>query len=439
MTTDLQGNSLTGASADSASAYQNALHKLNLYSADPLPDIDSALAQQPECASLHIIRGLILAIATEPAAMHDAQATLAGLQRLPVNDREQSLVEALAFMVTGHWRAAGHHLDRHSMRYPLDLLALQTGHLIDFYCANSRNLRERIARALPHWQASVAGYPVVLGMYAFGLEETGDYARAEDYGRQAVYLQPLDCWAHHAVAHVMEMQGRPEDGIGWMIAREPHWSAESNFFKVHNWWHRALFHLDLGQNDDALALYDRQIRAQPSPAVLDLIDASALLWRLQLAEVEVGGRWRELAECWLNHADGSTYPFNDWHAAMALLGAEQEEALQELITRLQQGAERAATGSWIKAIALPLVQGFADFQHGNYSEAIATLLPVRHFADQFGGSHAQRDIIDLTLLAAAKRGGDRVTLRALANERLALRPYSVMSRGFLAAVSALEQ
>ncbi|MBZ9966671.1 MULTISPECIES: hypothetical protein [unclassified Mesorhizobium] len=89
-------------------------------------------------------------------------------------------------------------------------------------------------------------------MHAFGLEETGDYGRAEEVGRLAVALQPLDCWAHHAVAHVMEMQGRAEDGIGWMIAREPHWSADDNFFRVHNWWHRSLCHLDLGQADEAL-------------------------------------------------------------------------------------------------------------------------------------------------------------------------------------------
>src|SRR3546814_11029596 len=73
-------------------------------------------------------------------------------------------------------------------------------------------------------------------MHAFGLEETGDYARAEAAGRRALDIQPLDCWAHHAVAHVMEMQGRAEDGIGWMLAREPHWSGADNLFRVPNWW-----------------------------------------------------------------------------------------------------------------------------------------------------------------------------------------------------------
>src|SRR3546814_11249034 len=105
-------------------------------------------------------------------------------------------------------------------------------------------------------------------MYAFGLEEGGDYARAEAKGREAVERQPLDCWAHHAVAHVMEMQGRPQDGLGWMIAREPQWSGDDNFFKVLNWWHRALCHLELGQAEACLALYDGPVREARSAVAL---------------------------------------------------------------------------------------------------------------------------------------------------------------------------
>jgi hypothetical protein len=119
-------------------------------------------------------------------------------------------------------------------------------------------------------------------------------------GRRAlVELQPLDCWAHHAVAHVMEMQGRAEDGIGWMIAREPYWSGDDNFFKVHNWWHRALCSTSSSdEHDEALALYDGPIREDRSAVALDLVDASALLWRLHLLGHDVGSRWQELADAW---------------------------------------------------------------------------------------------------------------------------------------------
>src|SRR3546814_6562340 len=115
----------------------------------------------------------------------------------------------------------------------------------------------------------------------------------------------------------MEMQGRPQDGLGWMIAREPQWSGDDNFFKVLNWWHRALCHLELGQAEACLALYDGPVREARSAVALDLIDASALLWRLQLTGQDVGGRWLELSEAWDRHADGRLYAFNDWHAVMA--------------------------------------------------------------------------------------------------------------------------
>src|SRR5438552_13142405 len=100
-----------------------------------------------------------------------------------------------------------------------------------------------------------AGLRYLAGDHAFGLEEAGDYTRAEDESRAAAELEPFSFWPHHTVAHVMEMTGRPEDGMGWMTAREPLWSTPGHMNQVHIWWHKALFHLELGQYDAALALY----------------------------------------------------------------------------------------------------------------------------------------------------------------------------------------
>src|SRR5512144_528473 len=142
-----------------------------------------------------------------------------------------------------------------------------------------------------------AGLPAVLGMHAFGLEETGDYARAERQGRKGVELEPRDGWAQHAVAHVMEMQGRQREGIAWMRAEPQAWAHDS-FFGVHNWWHLALYHLDLDEIDEVLALFDGPIFGKRSTVVLDLIDASALLWRLDLRGIDVGNRWGSVADLW---------------------------------------------------------------------------------------------------------------------------------------------
>jgi tetratricopeptide (TPR) repeat protein len=420
MITDEQGNILTGATPEAAMLLDEALGAFNIYRGDPFTLLDRAAQVAP---------GFPMALLAK--AWREAAGLLVRAKVLPLNPREASLAAAMESLLAGEWTAAARALEHHSMVHPRDLLALQAGHLLDFFCANARTLRDRIARALPHWSRQMPGHGVLLGMHAFGLEECGDYARAEETGRRALDLDPADCWAHHAVAHVMEMQGRAHDGIGWMIAREAHWAGDDNFFKGHNWWHRALFHLDLGQAEEALALYDGPIREGRSMVAMDMIDASALLWRLHLCGHDVAGRWQELASAWDNHADGRTYPFNDWHAVMAYLGAGRYEAVARLIAAWRREPTTQAE-KWGRAHALPLVEGFAAFWRGDHDTACALLHGARSIAFAFGGSNAQRDIIDWTLAEAAMRGGHDKLAEALAQERLAMKPHSPRARTFLA-------
>ena len=144
--------------------------------------------------------------------------------------------------------------------------------------------------------------------------------------RAALELEPTNSFAHHTVAHVMEMTGRPEDGLGWMVAREPFWTREDHFLQNHIWWHRALFHLELGQYDEALALYDGPLVASQKPMARSLTNSSALLWRLGMLGYDVADRWKSLAMHWEGHADGRCFVFHDMHAAMAELGSGQEDA-----------------------------------------------------------------------------------------------------------------
>jgi len=319
--------------------------------------------------------------------------------------------------------------DAHNAALPRDLLALQAGHLVDFFRADAASLRDRIDRALPHWPAGLPGRSVLLGMHAFGLEECGAYGEAEESGRAALAAEPRDAWAHHAVAHVMEMQGRAEEGIAWMAGREPHWAGEACFFRVHNWWHRGLFHLELGQVAEALALYDTSVRATPSPIAVDLIDAAALLWRIELSGGDVGPRWGEVAEEWARHADGTTYPFNDWHATLADLGAGRECEVESRLARMRQAAAAGTeTARWIGQIGIPLVEGFRAFRRGEHAEAVALLHPIRTIAAAFGGSHAQRDLIDWTLTEAACRARLVPLAVSLAADRLRQKPTSPLAR-----------
>ena len=432
MLSDQQGNPLSGATPEAIDLYSQAVQAFNRYLGDPFVPLDQAIQLAPQFTMAHILKAYLYAVATEPAASLEAQKVVVAARSLPLDQREASHIRVLTQLLAGNWTRAAEALDYHNATYPRDLVGIQCGHLMDFYRASARDLRDRIARVLPHWSAEVPGYSILLGMYAFGLEECADYERAEEYGHSATELEPFDCWAHHAVAHVMEMQGRIEEGIHWMASREPFWAGEDNFFRVHNWWHKALYHLDLEQRDEALAIYDGPVRGGRSNMALDLVDASALLWRLALTEVELGGRWQELAQAWEEHADGRHYPFNDWHGVMAYLGAGRDSEVEKIMNTIRATrSNNSEVAHWAWCPGLPLIEGFVAFWRGDYSKALEHLHGARYIANTFGGSHAQRDIIDWTLTEAALRAGRKDLAEALANERLALKPESGVNRLFL--------
>ena len=429
---DRHGNTHSGANRTAVAHFDDAVEAFALYRGDPIAAVDAAIEEAPEFAGAHIARALLFGLATEPAARDAADEALEVVRGLRMNAREASLAAATSTLLAGEWTEAALALDRHNAAWPMDFLAVQAGHLVDFFRANARSLRDRIARVLPRWSAEAPLYPMLLGMQAFGLEEAGDYGRAEEAGRRALALDRRDSWAHHAVAHVMEMQGRAEDGIGWMIAREADWAGPDNFFRVHNWWHRALCHLSLEQFDAALALYDAEIGAAPSAVAVNLVDASALLWRLQLLGIDVGARWEPVSDLWEGVADGALYPFNDWHAAMADLGAGRMDRVEARLARMRvAGGEAGETGRWIAAHGIPLIEGFSAFWQGDNAAAAETLHRARFISDSFGGSHAQRDVIDWTLGEAAVRGGMGDLAEALAHERLARKPFNPLDRALL--------
>ena len=186
MVTDRQGNAVSGATPAAVQHFDQALRELNVYRGDPLATADRAIAEAPAFVMAHLLKAHLYGLATEPGAAAELAKILDHVEDLPADDRERSHVAALRLLAQRNWAAAAVAMDLHNVRYPRDLLALQSGHLMDFFRANARDLRDRIARALPHWSAGVPGYGIVLGMYAFGLEETGDYARAEAMGREAI-------------------------------------------------------------------------------------------------------------------------------------------------------------------------------------------------------------------------------------------------------------
>src|ERR1700736_1090243 len=438
MIQDAQGHYLSGATAEAAATYDQAVRAFNLVHGDSIGLFDTAREAAPDFAMAQLGKAWVFTVANDPGLRTQAAALVETARPLTLNEREQAHLAALAHLVQGARAAAVAVLDRHLMRYPFDIVAHQGAALTDGFLGRFHRVRNRSARALPLWSKDQPGYGSLLAFHAFGMEEAGDYARAEDQSRAAAELEPFSFWPHHTVAHVMEMTGRPEDGLGWMAAREALWSTPGHMNQVHIWWHKSLFHLELGQHDAALALYDGPMRTTQRPVALSITNATALLWRLDTLGCDTGDRWLEQAGLWQDHADGKCLVFADIHAAMAELRSGQESLAERRLEAMRETAAGGVEAAGLyRTVGIPIVEGLAAFHRGAHPEAVELLLPVRVDLWQIGGSHAQRAIVDWPLPEAAVRAGQRDVALSLAHERLATRPRSAPNRRFLRNAEAI--
>lgn len=415
---DAVGYPLSGCNAQALDLFERANHEFRCFAGNPLATADTALAAAPELVMAQVLRAWLLLLSTEAQAVPAAAQALAEARKLAHEEREAMHIRAAELLCAGRWRAAGQVLEELNAQYPLDVLALQVGHQIDFFGGDTRMLRDRLTAVLPAWSDAVPGWHAVLAMVAFGCEENGEYTRAERLGRQAVELEPRDAWAQHAVAHVLEMQGRRDEGMHWMHGNAG-WQQD-NFLAVHNWWHLALHHLARGDGEAALQLYDGPIHGHRPAVVAELIDASALLWRAELLGHAVGERWVSLAERWAPHAGDGNYAFNDLHAAMAFVRGGRDDALRELHLAQERALSRDDdNAAFTREVGAPAVRAFVAFAQNDFARAVELLHPIRTRTNRFGGSHAQRDVIEQTLIEAARRSGQAALARAWETQRQA--------------------
>ena len=427
---DLRGTPISYPNPAALDSYETAVRIFQNYTGDPIATIDNVLTEHPDFRAAHLFRAAILLTAGERRALAEARRSIAAADavRTPANDREKGVARALALLADGDWHTACAAFDAVLVDEPRDAVALQTAHLWDFFRGDALNLRNRVTRALPHWDAGVPGYSYLLGMHAFGLEECNQYPDAERAGTRALEIEPRDGWAVHAVTHVMEMTGRIDDGIAWLKGRRADWAAPGNTFSFHNFWHLALFHLDTQNHSAVLDLYDTAIYPARNDACVVLVDASSLLWRLHLDGVAVESRARVLADVWRGRADDERgfYAFNDLHATMALCLAGEIAEARDWVGRLDAVVSdgRGANVAMTADVGIPLAKAIVAFADGDYAGTVRHALPVRDRAYSFGGSHAQRDVITLTLIEAALRSGQRNVARHLIAERTVHKPSS---------------
>jgi tetratricopeptide (TPR) repeat protein len=186
----------------------------------PMATIEQALRADPGFVSGHCLRAALLVMTTRDDARPELARTLDAAQAAihRADERERRHLEAARAWLDSDLKRALELYGEIVTDYPHDTLALRVAHFGDLLWSRTECLRDRVAAVLPHWHEGIEGYAHVLGMYAFGLAEAGDYELAEQVGRRALKLDRDNAGAVHAVAHVLEMQGRVEEGIAWLHA-----------------------------------------------------------------------------------------------------------------------------------------------------------------------------------------------------------------------------
>jgi tetratricopeptide (TPR) repeat protein len=242
-----QSEAVLSANAVATRHIDDAVRAFTLNFGDANADIGMAREADPGCVMADLLQAWVLTLSNDSAQLARAHALLAGVDEAQLTDREGQNLAALRLAADGRWPSAVAVLDRHLMNDPQDLAAHQCAMRLDGYLGRFHREAARAARALPFWSKDDPCYGIMLSFYGFGLEELGDFARAEDVSREAAEREPYGYWPHHAVSHVLEMTGRPDEGVAWMAERIAYWTDPKFNNSVHIWWHKALFHLDRGR------------------------------------------------------------------------------------------------------------------------------------------------------------------------------------------------
>ena len=338
---DIHGLPISTASAQAAAAFDHTVLGYLKYRADMAARLGAVLAADGEFGLAHCLKGYFALLsykqANVPVAVEAAQAA----RRLTANATRAraGACGGAGSLDRRRSRSRARRLGEILREHPLDVLAFRLAHFNNFWLGRPGAMRASVERVKPKWGGDLPGYGTVLSCHCFALEECGDYAIAEPSGRAAIAIDPGDIWGTHAVAHIMEMQGRHAEGIAWLDELERHWQGGNNLLH-HLWWHRALFHLERKEFDAVLELYDQRFRNLASPLTqaqpdlyIDVQNAASMLFRLELLGIDVGARWNEIADKAEARIGDCLSAFTLPHWMMALAATGREAAARRMLRR----------------------------------------------------------------------------------------------------------
>lgn len=316
--------------------------------------------------------------------------------------------------------------------WPQDLAAVKMTQFHMFHVGDLTGMLDVAEAALPVHRH----VPEMHGMLAFGLEEMNRLDEAEAAGRRAVEMKRAEPWAHHAIAHVMETQGRCAEGFDFMSGLADTWADRNSFMLSHNWWHAALFAIDSDRPEAALRLYDDHVWGVWKEYSQDQVNAVSLLARLEFADLDVGTRWQDVADYIEQRGPEHVEPFLDAHYLLGMTRAGRDAAATTLLASLRDHVarqnDRRLTGRIWRDVGLPLAEGVAAYGKGDWRAAYAHLKPALDGLQQIGGSHAQRDLFWQLWLRAGAKAGEIAMVKPYFERRAAERPGVAKHRRELA-------
>jgi hypothetical protein len=265
----------------------------------------------------------------------------------------------------------------------------------------------------------------VHGLVAFGWEQCHRLDLAEAAARRALAMQPAEPWAQHALAHVMLTDGRLAEGAYLLHQVSAPWQGLTSFMRCHLWWHLALFHIELGDDAAALALYDKQVWGVDTSYSQDQVGAVSLLARLELSGVAVGERWQALASHLTGRVHDQVQPFLDLQYLYGLARADRPEA-EAMLAAIEAHAPVAALAqraAW-QQVAVPAARGLLAYARGHWAQAADGLTQALPRLALIGGSHAQRDLFEQLHIDALTRAGQLAAVQNLLQPRANAQPQS---------------
>src|SRR5438552_120783 len=424
---DARGLPLSTASAKAAAAFDHLVTGYLTYRADTPDRLKAVLEADPDFALAHCMKGYFAMLAFKqavvPVAVEEARTALS--LAVDATPRERSHIAALTAWAEGELDRAIATWESILRAHPRDVVAFRLAHFVNFWLGRPQDMVASVERVIPAWSEDMPGYVSILACRCFAHEEAGNYLGAEPSGRRAIELDPGDLWAAHAVAHVMEMQGRRSEGIQWLTTLAPHWEGAHNL-QHHLWWHCALFMLEHGDRAAVLELYDTRFRNLSGPLTvaspdvyIDVQNSASMLFRLQRLGVDVGNRWEELADKAEARIGDCLSAFTLPHWVMALTATGRTAAAKRMIEAMRTFANgRGTVPPLVRDYVLPIAEAQLAHAAGRHAEAVALMRPAIGGMYQLGGSHTQQDVLEQLFVDAALKADSTADIR-LALERVA--------------------